>query len=79
MKAPMLLALAGLCISTAQSAEPQSAEPVSLTLACQGTVTMHVYGGPEYDPELMGAIELELAHEIEDLGSFHQMVLRRLS
>ena len=25
------------------------------------------------------AVELELAHEIEDLGSFHQMVLRRLS
>jgi hypothetical protein len=36
----MLLALAGHCISTAQSAEP-----VSLTLACQGTVTMHVYAG----------------------------------
>jgi hypothetical protein len=25
------------------------------------------------------AIKLELAHEVEDLGSFHQMVLRRLS
>ena len=25
------------------------------------------------------AVELELAHEDEDLGSFHQMVLRRLS
>jgi hypothetical protein len=25
------------------------------------------------------AIELELAHEIEELGSFHQLVLRRLS
>ena len=25
------------------------------------------------------AIELEFAHEVEDLGSFHQMVLRRLS
>ena len=25
------------------------------------------------------AVELEFAHEVEDLGSFHQMVLRRLS
>jgi hypothetical protein len=25
------------------------------------------------------AVELELAHEIEELGSFHQLVLRRLS
>src|SRR5579875_744156 len=25
------------------------------------------------------AVELELAHEVEELGSFHQMVLRRLS
>jgi hypothetical protein len=49
----MLLALAGLCTFPAQSAEPQSAEPVSLTLACQGTVTTHVYGGSEYDPELV--------------------------
>jgi hypothetical protein len=28
---------------------------------------------------VLHAIELEFAHEIEDLGSFHQMVLRRLS
>ncbi|MGY4448668.1 hypothetical protein ACVWZR_003328 [Bradyrhizobium sp. i1.3.1] len=25
------------------------------------------------------AVELKFAHEVEDLGSFHQMVLRRLS
>ena len=25
------------------------------------------------------AVELELTHEVEDLGSFHQMILRRLS
>jgi hypothetical protein len=25
------------------------------------------------------AIELELAHEVEELGSFHQLVLLRLS
>ena len=35
MKAPMLLALAALSISTAQAAEPTG----TLTLACQGTST----------------------------------------
>ncbi len=25
------------------------------------------------------SVEFELTHEIEDLGSFHQLVLRRLS
>jgi hypothetical protein len=35
MKAPMLLALAALSISTAQAAEPTG----TLTLACNGTVT----------------------------------------
>jgi len=33
MKAPMLLALAGLTVSTAQAAEPTG----TLTLACKGT------------------------------------------
>jgi hypothetical protein len=51
MKAPMLLALAALSISTAQAAEPTG----TLTLACQGTVTGT---GTEEKPELisMGVI-----------------------
>jgi hypothetical protein len=44
VKVPMLLALAGLCISTAQSAEP-----VSLMLACQGTVIIKRVES-DYDP-----------------------------
>jgi len=44
MKAPMLLALAALSISTAQAAEPTG----TLTLACNGTVTGT---GPEDKPE----------------------------
>ena len=51
MKAPMLLALAALSISTARAAEPTG----TLTLACQGTVTGT---GTEEKPELisMGVI-----------------------
>jgi hypothetical protein len=37
--------------------------------------------GPRHDLVEGGfhAVKLEFAHEVEDLSSFHQMVLRRLS
>jgi hypothetical protein len=36
-------------------------------------------GGHDLVEGGLHAVELELAHEIEELGSFHQMVLLRLS
>jgi hypothetical protein len=48
MKAPLLLALAGLSISVAQAAEPTG----TLTLACQGTVTIKPSSpAGEYEPD----------------------------
>jgi hypothetical protein len=44
MKAPILLALAALSIA-------QAAEPATLTLACQGTVTIKTSSESEYDPD----------------------------
>jgi hypothetical protein len=47
MKALILLALAGLWISSAHAAEPTG----TLTLACKGTVTIKSSSGSEYDPD----------------------------
>ena len=45
---------------------------LGLVLALDGDRHDLVKGG-------LHAVELKLTHEVEDLGSFHQMVLRRLS
>jgi hypothetical protein len=52
MKALILLALAGLSISTVHAAEPTG----TLTLACQGTVTIKFRASYEPDPISMGLI-----------------------
>src|SRR5262249_15251076 len=52
MKAPMLLALAALSISTAQAAEPTG----TLTLACQGTVTANIEPDANAEPISMGVV-----------------------
>jgi hypothetical protein len=36
-------------------------------------------GGHDLVEGSLHAVELQLAHEIEDLGSFHQWILLRLS
>ena len=52
MKAPMLLALAALSISTARAAEPTG----TLTLACQGTVTDNIKPDAKPEPISMGIV-----------------------
>jgi len=52
MKAPLLLVLAGLSISTADAADPTE----TLTLACQGTITNIGKEGGKPEPISMGII-----------------------
>src|SRR5258707_3329004 len=60
------LLLANLCL------EQIADDALGFVLAFDGGGHDLVEGG-------LHAIELELAHEVEELGSFHQMVLLRLS
>ena len=55
-----------------RGAEQVADDVLRFVLALNGRRHDLVEGSPH-------AVELELTHEVEDLGSFHQMVLRRLS
>jgi len=60
------------CFSADLGLEQVADNTLGLVLALDG-------GGHDLIEGGLHAIELELTHEVEQLGSFHQMVLLRLS
>src|SRR5262245_48004391 len=60
------------CFSFTSAVSRSPDDALGLVLAFDGRGHDLVEGG-------LHAVELELAHEVEELGSFHQMVLLRLS